>query len=317
MHRLASARAVVDGMREWSNLSMEFHCGDFPQHGVVLVSPTSPEYDLLVADIQRRIDHPADGSPPLPESMRDRISEQDRETSAILLNRSPNGIAAIQPVWSLQETNGRTYTTSFGGGSNSSVLLPFGISEEGLKHFRYWRVILPGSRRYLNAHGEQAGDNSDVRPPAPDETWMGGGVGAGGGRKRFRAPMKEVTLTLDGVFFDDGGFVGPNHKGLWEQTVLNAEAHLRLAKLARQGHDNGVAPPKILAEIETVTGPANDFPPAPPTPRDAWTPEMRGELALQRLGWQIHMTRENQGDERTVRMLIAWGDARLPHFRKL
>jgi hypothetical protein len=129
--------------------------------------------------------------------------------------------------------------------------------------------------------------------------------------------MKEVTLTLDGVFFTDGGFVGPNRKGLWEQIVFSAEAHLRLTKIEREGHDNGVAPQKILAEIETVTGPATDRPPAPPPPSGARTPETYAESALQRLAWQIGMSRKGQGDERTVYTLMDWGDAHLPHFRKL
>jgi hypothetical protein len=297
---------------------MEFHCEDFPQHGVVLIPPASPEYDLLVADIQQRIDHPVEGSPPIPESMRDRIIEQDRETSAILVNRSQNGIAAIQQVWRYQEANGRTYTSSIGGGANPSVLLPFGIPERLLKLYGYWHVILPNSKRYLSANGDQVGDNSDVRPPGPDEVWAGGFGGGRAGRNRSRGPMKEVTLTLDGVFFDDGGFLGPNRKGLWEQTVRKAEAHLRLAAIARKGHDNGVAPREILAEIETTTGgPVPDVPSPPPAPVRGATPEMYGGAALQQLAWQIAMMRKGQGDERTVYMVRAWADAPVPNFRKL
>src|SRR5258708_22982953 len=113
---------------------MEFHYKDLPQNGVTLIPPTSPEYDPLLADIQRRVDHPVQGSPPpLPEPMRGRISEQDREASAILLNRSPNGIAAILQVWNFEDANGHTHTTSIGAGSNPSLLLPFGISEKHLK----------------------------------------------------------------------------------------------------------------------------------------------------------------------------------------
>lgn len=296
---------------------MEFHCEDLPQYGVVLVPPSSPEYDLLLADIQRRIDHPVEGSPPLPESIHGRISEQDRETSAILLNRSPHGITAIQQVWSFQEANGRAYTSAIGGGWNPSVLLPFGIPEKLLKLYGYWHVILPGSKRYLSGNGEQVGDNSDVRPPEPDEVWTGGVMSTRAGGDCSRGPMKKVTLTLDGVFFDDGGFVGPNQKGLWEQIVFSAEAHLRLTTIARHGHDSGVAPQKILAEIETVTGPAADRPPAPPPPSGAAIQETYGELVLQMLAWRIGMTRKSQGDERTVHMIMAWGDTRLPHFRKL
>jgi hypothetical protein len=297
---------------------MEFHCEDLPQFGVVLVPPSSPEYDRLLADIQRRINHPVEGSPPLPESIRPRIVEEDRETSAILLNRSQHGIAAIQQVWNFQEANGRTYTSSIGGGSNPSVLLPFGLSEKILKLYGYWQMILPGSKRYLCRNGAAVGDNSDVRPPGPDEVWNGGVGGGGGGGGRSRGSLEKVTLVLDGVFFDDGGFVGPNQKGLWEQVVLSAEAHLQLARIAREGHDGGATPQRILAQIESVTGPATEHPPMPPpSSRGTSTPEAVRESALQRLAWEIGMARKRQGDERTVYMLLAWANESLPHFRKL
>jgi hypothetical protein len=100
---------------------MEFRCEDLPRFGVILVPPSSPEYDRHLGAIQRRIDRPLETAPPLPESMRPRILEDDRETSAILLNRSQHGIAEIQQVWTFEEVNGRTYTSSIGGGANPSV----------------------------------------------------------------------------------------------------------------------------------------------------------------------------------------------------
>ena len=112
--------------------------------------------------------------------MRPKILEEDRETSAILLNRSQHSIAEIQQVWTFEEESGRTYTSSIGGGANPSVLLPFGLSEKVLNLYRYWKVILPGSKRYLGRNGEQVGDNSDVRPPAPAEQ---------GGSDLFPSPM--------------------------------------------------------------------------------------------------------------------------------
>jgi hypothetical protein len=300
---------------------MEFRCEDLPQFGVILVPPSSSEYDRLLGDIQRRIDHPLETAPSLPASMRPRILEEDRESSAILLNRSQRGIAEIQQVWTFEEVNGRTYTSSIGGGANPSVLLPFGLSEKVLKLYGYWHVILPGSKRYLSRDGQQVGDNSDVRPPGPDEVWTTGGgfgVAGGGGRRRSQGPLAKVTLTLDGVFFDDGGFAGPNQKGLWEQVVASAEAHLRLSRIARQGHDNGATPQKILAEIESVSGPATDHPPQPlPPGNGARTPEAYREAALERLAWEIGRARNSQGDERTVYMLLAWANQPLPHFRKL
>lgn len=125
---------------------MEFLCEDLPQHGLVLVPPSSPEYDPLLAEIQRRLDQPPDGAPPIPEEFRPRISDADRPTSAILLNRSPKTIAAMQAVWRFVTVTGRSYRHSRGMLSAQSLLLPFGRSEDLLKLFGYWHTILPGSK---------------------------------------------------------------------------------------------------------------------------------------------------------------------------
>jgi hypothetical protein len=146
----------------------DFRCEDFPGHGVILVPPTSPEYDSLVADIRSRAEHRVAGSPPTPDAMRPQIRDEDRETSVILVNRSAKGIAAIQQLWTFEDENGRRSTSAIGGAANPSVLLPFGIPERFRKLYGYWHVILPGSKRYLTADGEQVGGNCDVRPPEPD-----------------------------------------------------------------------------------------------------------------------------------------------------
>ena len=92
---------------------------------------------------------------------------------------------------------------------------------------------------------------------------------------------------------------------------------MRVANLVRQGHDDGAPPSKILVGVEAITGPAADRPPMLHPPSGAVNPEIYRESALQTLAWQIGMMRKSQGDERTVHMLMNWGDARLPQFRKL
>jgi hypothetical protein len=64
---------------------MEFLCEDLRQFGVELIPPSAPEYDALRADIRWRFDDPVEGSPPIPDRMRGRIDDADRETSAILV----------------------------------------------------------------------------------------------------------------------------------------------------------------------------------------------------------------------------------------
>jgi hypothetical protein len=299
---------------------MEFLCEDLRQFGVELIPPSAPEYDALLADIRWRVDDPVEGSPPIPERLRDRIDDEDRETSAILVNHSQFGIAAIQQVWSFRESDGRTYTHSTGpGASDPSILFPYAMSEEALKLYGYWHVILPGSKRYPSRNGRMLGDNSDVRPPGPDEVWTGGmGGGGGGGIGRDPAEIESVTLTLDGVFFADGGFIGPNRGKMWEQVVARAEAHEQLTRIAKDGREGGDAPRKILVDIETLTGPAPDRRPIMPVPPRylVGTDEFRN-AALQKLAWQIAMSRKRQDEEGALRIILGWGDARVPQFRKL
>jgi hypothetical protein len=228
------------------------------------VPASSPDYAPLLADIERRLNHPASGAPPIPEPLRPRISEDDRPTSAILLNQSGRTIAALQVHWRFETVGGRSYRHGKGMLSASPLLLPFGVAQEHLPSLRYWHVILPGSKRYLSESG-MVGDNTDVRLPAPEEMWpAAGGIRAGSSRTGGGAPndpVIQVTLVLDGVFFDDGEFVGPDRDGLFGRTVAEAEVYLEIARLARQLAGSGKEPAQVLDAIQDLTGPGFQAPP--------------------------------------------------------
>jgi hypothetical protein len=299
---------------------VNFLCEDLPKHGLVLVPPSSEAYGPLLSDIERRMANPIDGSPPFPEQLRPRIYPEDRATSAILLNRSSKTIAALHVVWRFETETGRSYRQSQGMLSPQGLLLRFGRQDAHLKLHGYWHTILPGSKRYLGQSG-MAGDNTDVRPPAPNEEWRGGMIGStgrGGGNRREL--LRQVTLALDGVFFLDGEFVGPNADRLFEQTVADAEAHLTVGRIAREGHDQGRRPTEILAEIERATGPAPDRPPMDLVFRNAdATEEEFRRAALQTVAYHLAMRRrfpQAPDAEQTVLMVMAWNDTVVPHFRK-
>jgi hypothetical protein len=296
---------------------VNFLCEDLPKHGLVLVPPASEDYDRLLADIQRRQANPIDGSPPFPEQFRPRILPEERPTSAILLNRGSKTIAALQVVWRKETEAGRSFQQSHGLLSAQGVLLPFRRSNAKL--YGYWHTIFAGSKRYLGESG-MVGDNTDVRPPGEDEKWRGGmatGGGRGGNRREL---LRQVTLALDGVFFLDGEFVGPDTNRLFEQTVAEAEAHRIVGRIAREGHDRGRPPAEILAEIERATGPAPERPSMGLAFRNAGaTQEDFLRAALQTVAYHLGMRRrfpQAPAEEQTVLMALAWSDVILPHFRK-
>jgi hypothetical protein len=299
---------------------MEFFCEDLWQHGVLLVAPSSPNYLSLLADIQRRFDRPGDGSPPIPERFLPRVSEEDL-TSAILVNNNQRAIAALWAVWQFETAMGRLYRHSRGMLSAQPLLLPFGAREEHLRILRYWNSILPGSKRYLNEEG-MVGDNRDVRPPQADEKWSGGIMGvssrAGGGH-RADDPVVRVTLILDGVFFMDGEFIGPNREKLFEQTVAEFEAHTLLAGIARDCHVRGFTPEQVLAEIDNITGPVPEHPLLPPNIRNAnATSQDFRQWALHRLARGFAMQRKSPqcSDEQIVHTVMGWDKATHPNFRR-
>jgi hypothetical protein len=136
-----------------------------------------------------------------------------------------------------------------------------------------------------------------------------GGIGSGGWNSRD--PIRQVTLILDGVFFLDGEFVGPNAEKLFEQTV---------AGIALEGHNKGLRPGEILAEIQRATGPAPERHPMNVAFRDSTaSQEEFRRAALQTVAFQLAMRRgfpQAPDEEQAVLMAMAWNHTVLPHFRK-
>lgn len=287
-----------------------FQCEDLKAAGLVLVPVSSPDYDALLGDIRKRIDNPPPGAPRM---MFGKISPEKRATSAILLNKSDKSIAALQLVWVKEEFRGRKYTGSWTNAFGKTVLLPFGAQPGWLAVMNYWYTILPGSKRYLG-EGEMAGDNTDVRMPRPDEILNGGGGMGGGGGSGQAAPLKSVTLVIDGVFFTDGEFAGPDQYGLWESIRAEAKTKLDIAKTAKEGRRCGATASDILEEIANITGPASLQPRLPG--RGPITDETAMREELQKRANEIDSQRKSIGDERTVDLLAAQADTKLPDFRK-
>jgi hypothetical protein len=223
------------------------------RYGVVLIPPSTETYFELLADIERRLQIRAKGSPPVENDGISRTSEHDTGGSAILLNRAQVAIASVAYIWSCRNRNGRIIPHQFSPGTSVSVLLPFGLNDRVRKFDAFWNTIFPGSKRLMTADGHWYGDNTDVRGAAEDELWQGGFVStSGGSRNDLDEPAK---LTLDGVFFVDGGFAGPNRLGAWEHTVFAAEAHLVCAALAREAREKGTPPDVFFVQVQRLNWP--------------------------------------------------------------
>jgi hypothetical protein len=272
---------------------VEFHCEDLAGVGVVLLPPSSPQFNDLLAAMKL-------------------VAERE-EVSAILINRSGKSIAAKAWIWHYQETSGRKHFGAFSSASGRrSLLLPFGLTDQQREFESHFNVVAPGSKRYLAPHWVYR-DNSFVLTP-PKLT---------PGDQRRPVALTSVTLTLDGIFFSDGEFAGPNRRRLWEEIIYRAEVDQQIARIAREGHDKGLAPERILSDIESFTGKAPGGPPPPPPPsmEPPSDPEYYRRNAKIEMALWIARMRDPQypgrwSDERLVYEISAWADAVVPHYRR-
>lgn len=333
---------------------MVFRCEDLRDFGLVLVPSSSPDYDPLLADIQRRLPHSSELPGLLeqmsqtraenPEQLRKRmeqtvrrinamtagapdpirqmafgnISPGKRSTSAILLNRSGKSIAALSLVWHCEEVGGKTDTRPWTNIFGRALLLPFQYDASSLKIEAYQNTILPGSKRYLGEY-EMAGDNADVRMPEPDEIpqgWGGGFTMCGPWIPAGPAPViQAATLVLDGVFFADGEFAGPGQYGLWEEITSEARVRMDAAKNARFGKDVGVAAAYVLNQIGSRVGEPGEPPHSAPIGPEKVS--AFDQWAEEKVACEVGMMRGQMGDERTLDWLTAQADTQLPDFRRV
>jgi hypothetical protein len=285
----------------WFNSCMALLCHDLADHGIVLVAPHAPEYQDFLDDIEQR--HQA----------RPTENFTTANGSAILLNRANLSIIAIAYTWAFQNRHGRTIFRHVLPGRSPSILLPFGLDDRVRKIRTFWNTIFPGSKRLMTSEGGWYGDNTDVRQPEDGELWPGG---FGTGVCSARMPDEPQSLTLDGVFFEDGGFVGPNRLGAWEHIVYAAEARLACAALAREARWQPAPANSFFDHVRELTG-HTDQRPIPPPPSGPPDPESIHRYERQVVGYRIHAMRERAGDERTILTIDAWNNVPAPGLHML
>lgn len=199
------------------------------------------------------------------------------------------------------------------------MLLPFGLDDRGMKFGAFWNTIFPTSKRLLRCDGSFLGDNTDVRQPAADELWHGGFFSMSGGPRADE--LKPLKLTLDGVFFVDGGFAGPNRLGAWEHTVFAEEAYLDCGNLARKARRRGMPAAEFFDRVRALSGQVGEESPIPTPPALLESkppdPEPIRKHERQLAGWRVLSMRMHLGEEAVIDRIEAWVDAPVPKFHKL
>lgn len=292
----------------------DFSCLDLHAQGLSLVPPDRSEFADMLEAVRRTHLAETPGRPPFP---REPIPD-DLTFSAILINHSEKPLAELALEWKFEETTGNRYSHQWINTFGRHLLVPSRIPPDRATVLAYWYAILPGSKRLL-VENQMFGDNTDVRPPRSDEMWPGGGIISSRNTGHPVDPnrIRSVVLVLDGAFFTDGEFLGPNNLHLWDDVFYENEVKLKAAHIAADGKRAGRSADEIVEEVNQYTGAAPDLKEMrlPPTRGRAQAEEFRqwhrGGLAR-----QISSVQQQKGADGVLTMLLSWAAAPPPKLRR-
>ena len=138
-----------------------------------------------------------------------------------------------------------------------------------------------------------------------------------------------MKLTLDGVFFMDGGFAGPNQLGSWEQLTETRAAFLNVADAARKTPATSAGRAEFFSRMQQQSGLTGNEPQTASgmviPPRRAFRPPLAGGTDIaaikvyqqQFAARQALSLRNAQGEAAAIARIAAWLDDPGPELHRL
>jgi hypothetical protein len=190
----AMVTAVYAGIRGHRNaMQVRFNKRDLPQQGVQIITPVEESFDYIASKYFNGT-IPASGQP----------------FSVFIKNSSNKMVVAYALTWEFAKTDGKIMSNTVGY-SEPGVLMGDEIPND-LKHTT---AILPHEVRCFSWGSqimpEESRDYDQVRAMLESQL----------------SEATDLTVSLDGVVFDDGSFVGPNMVFFQQmQALVNAKIDL-------------------------------------------------------------------------------------------
>jgi hypothetical protein len=228
-------------------MTFQLSLKDLPEHGIQVMLPTDPGFDEKFLRFVKN----------QPEDVRECI----RPLSAIVHNRSKRVIVGIRLLWEILKPDGRVLKLPVGS-FNPAAFMYLG-RPEFLRNLGA-SVILPGHSVLLSAGGS-AGEDQDLRldlallsfhGSQEDSAKFRAELSRGNQLEAFKLSQKStigllrdasgVTVSVDGVLFEDGTFVGDDQTGLFSEAKAYFDAEHDLAKEV-----NDQSKHKTLSEVFT------------------------------------------------------------------
>lgn len=192
--------SVLATIRRATEMPVRFNTRDFPEHGVQIVTPVHSSFNETVQKYFKN-------SPP----------DTLQPFSVFIQNTGKKLMLGYALTWELKDSDGKVILRNTVGYTEPGLLLGDEIPK-GMKHTT---AIEPDSFRCFNW-------NSKIEPEAVSQTRSSDSDAVRNVLAYHLSRAADISVSLDGVFFDDATFVGPNETGFLDQmqALLRAKSDL-------------------------------------------------------------------------------------------
>ena len=205
---------------------MRFNAKELPEHGISLITPSNPSFKNLEAKLTK-----SKGA-----SIADSYS-------VFLKNTGGRSIVGYRIKWECADSGG---VASDRDTSNivSWIFLHGEESDRRKALNRSAEVINPGSTWFISFG-------------APERPVEGNDAGAAMGLEEGERPeaisgCASVTVIADGIFFDDGTFVGPDTTDFFTEVSSQIDARYEILRGVRDGLTAGKKPDEVFRGLEII-----------------------------------------------------------------
>lgn len=223
---------------------------DLADYGLVLIPPGDPNFEGLARAVLR--------------GRRDAMFELFKPFSAVLHNMTDKSVVGYALMWEFTDERGRR-RQQYSSYSEPGSLLDGGKPRGDQGTFRKGFLVGPHSYRLITPHSSIGPDSDLFESPA------------GGARNALLemevdnlSKTKDLEVSLDGAFFEDGTFVGPNRSAFFEIFRADFDAQQDLMAGIVKALSQGKTIEEISRELEgSLSSGANPQWPGP-TPTEAY-----------------------------------------------
>lgn len=219
-------------------MTIKMHVRDLPEHGLTIISPSDPSFDGKLSALLK-----GEGND---------VADNLKPFSIFIENKSKRTVVAYLIQWCFTAADGRNdcYRKAF---SNPRALMGGENLSEGME--RQSGRIKPNSNRFFSLVALDG--RGAFRVPMSREELEEFKQGKFDGKAlllRFSAELEkytDLTVSIDGAFFDDGTFVGPDTAGFFAQTSAMIDANNDLLnEITLEMSRPNVSRDKVFKQIE-------------------------------------------------------------------